>query len=604
MVCTIGNVMARKQEVVLQNGETYNVTIKDTVKYKVYLTRGNKSNSYCYVWPSIWNFSDGDNDKYYYNSEGYWENFNSYSKRVLLDERGKLNFYDEVEIRWVDKGSVSINYNVDYYRYNSNLRGTVNGAVNFNIYDYVEIGSHEINYTSLDMANVTINLSHLGSNDLEYSINGGDTFQNSKEFLNVSAGQYTLQVRDKKTGYTHQKSITIRAIPPFELIAEISSTDCTGSSGSINLSLKGGSRYLIFNGNANIDFQNQLFVGEREFTVEGLFRIPTDADYAYMERQQYTGLFGQDNCIEMGFRSGYPAFYIYTSSGARSATSSTKLPNDGQWHHLALRSNCSNIELLLDGEVCATDNRSYSTLQSDDGLQGKPVSIGAKVWRDSGDEFKGHISNLSFWRKYLSNSEINNYKTNAPDGSESELLAAYNMNIRDKERLISVKGEEGDLNGCLWSDNCSYIWEDSSGAQVSVEEDITNLQEDDYTVTVNYTGLITSNLTTTYKVALINTLKVQVTAPDHHLCEGDELIITSNTAGGTGNYKYQWESFDGNAWIPMTGSVSSSYIQNQTFGNKNYRLQVNSGVCDTTSVHINLDVYKKIRTGRIRHVKN
>ena len=47
------------------------------------------------------------------------------------------------------------------------------------------------------------------SNGLEYSLNGGSSYQSSKTFTNVSNGTYTVVVRDLVTGCTQSMSITI-----------------------------------------------------------------------------------------------------------------------------------------------------------------------------------------------------------------------------------------------------------------------------------------------------------------------------------------------------------------------------------------------------------
>lgn len=587
VLCAISNGISREVTVNGLSGGVHHITVEDEVRCE-FGTLVNK-NAWVRVRPN--------NSINVYNDRNHiWESVSSNANSNWLQY---FYSYDTkyAKIRRNNNGNLQVVF--EFY-INSSNRPKYN--VDLNIHDIVEIGNFNVIYKPNGLADIQIGLNKSGSNNLSYKL-VGRSYQSSNNILNISSGNYIVEVKDNLTGYIHQKSIKIIKKEPLLLMAEIDSTDCSGTSGSINIAIKGGNRHLIFDGSDKIDFDNQLLVGEDSFTVEGLFRMPTGSDYIYNEGRTYIGLFGQDNCVEIGLRFGKPAFYIYTNSGARSAEASYKLSNDGQWHHIALRSNGSVVELLLDGVVCAADNRAYTTLRSDDGSSGKPISIGSGIWRDSGDAFKGDIASISFWGKYLNNSTINSYITLDPQGDENGLLAAYNMNIRDNQKLISVKGENGTLSGCVWSDNCSYNWRNSLNQTVSTNEDLSGIGEGNYTVRVNYTGEYSDVLTQTYGVGLRNNLIINISSLTSRICEGDELLISSSASGGVGGNSYQWESYDGANWTDVIGSTTSIYRKVESVGHKIYRLKVNSHACNKTSEEVVVDVDKKIRTGRIRHVR-
>jgi hypothetical protein len=69
---------------------------------------------------------------------------------------------------------------------------------------------------------------------LFYSINGGTTYPNSTGvFPNLSAGSYTVSVRDDRDGATIYGSNPVKVIPPPDILVSIASFEnilCNGDS--------------------------------------------------------------------------------------------------------------------------------------------------------------------------------------------------------------------------------------------------------------------------------------------------------------------------------------------------------------------------------------
>jgi hypothetical protein len=63
-------------------------------------------------------------------------------------------------------------------------------------------------------------------------------------------------------------------------------------------------------------------------------------------------------------------------------------------------------------------------------------------------------------------------------------------------------------------------------------------------------------------------------------------LTSSDAAGGTGSYTYQWESSpDGTNWTPISGATSSSYTPIALTATTSYRLKQTSGTCGTVTTN-------------------
>ncbi len=273
--------------------------------------------------------------------------------------------------------------------------------ITFHIHDIIQIGNIDISPRTSGNSDVTINTIKQGSGavNLEYSLDG-NSYGSSNQFSNLSPGSYTVYVRDKLTGYTVTNTFNVQAPAPEEpdITGVISHCDCSGNNGSIDISMEGYETFIKFDGTTDVKIGGFDYVGKTNFTIEGRIRV-SEENYSFSTRK-FISLFGEDNTVEFGFINGKLSCYIATEGWAQTFEGTKQYPNDGQWHHVAVRGDGSKIELLVDGDVKDTFSKSYSKLKVDSG-GAKDILVGDGVWGQSNEAFKGDIARLAFWEKYL-----------------------------------------------------------------------------------------------------------------------------------------------------------------------------------------------------------
>ncbi|MEO1258230.1 MAG: hypothetical protein AAFZ15_05515 [Bacteroidota bacterium] len=113
------------------------------------------------------------------------------------------------------------------------------------------ISSNVTNATNCPgLNNGAITVTASGAN-LEFSINGGSTFQSSSSFTGLSAGTYDIRVRNSDTGcFTDGSQVTLTN-DPISISIESTAEGCIGANnGTIDLTITGGS------GSYSIDWDN------------------------------------------------------------------------------------------------------------------------------------------------------------------------------------------------------------------------------------------------------------------------------------------------------------------------------------------------------------
>ncbi len=204
-------------------------------------------------------------------------------------------------------------------------------------------------------------------------------------------------------------------------------------------------------------------------------------------------------------------------------------------------------------------------------------------------------------------------------GEEDGLIAGYNINRKEGDRLIAVApagatNYDGELSAPIeqwqsWVEE--YSWTGPNGYKSEGVQDISHLKPGDYTVTVNYgySGVVTTPIIKTFEVELQNNLTVDLTDPtvETEGCEGDIINLSSAIGGGVAEKNYIWVITSGSDTKEITGQSDSftlPLLESLEFnGNRKVRLKVQSGVCVEESKDKTLNIHKKIKTKPITHKK-
>ncbi len=146
-------------------------------------------------------------------------------------------------------------------------------------------------------------------------------------------------------------------------------------------------------------------------------------------------------------------FKVTTINGTRFCTSTTN-PNEGEWYHLALIYDGSNVKIYVNG-----------VLESSNGKSGNIAAFPADAelfmgrWSaSSARRFDGNIDEVSIWNVALTTTQINDIKTNA------ETVTGIN---HDAEGLIGYWDfNDGTANDLTASNNNGVI---GTGATLPIE---------------------------------------------------------------------------------------------------------------------------------------
>lgn len=242
--------------------------------------------------------------------------------------------------------------------------------------------------------------------------------------------------------------------------------------------------------------------------------------------------------------------------------------------------------------------------------------------------FEGDIAGVNIWSVYLEDKDLGR----TPTGNEPNLVAAYNMEKRNGNKLEATKGETGIIeDGASWYGKCSYEWYKNvwdENAQMSKyillpdkEENLEQAEEGDYKVKINYEGYSNQTITlgdnTPIHIGLDDNLSVSIglSEQDNIICEGEDLQVMPLISGGISEKKYIWTCTDeeGTEIIQAetghnTENEITANLQNGEYiapkvlkkGNYIYKLEVKSGVCSKQSNKVEIIVHKTISTNRIR----
>ena len=105
-----------------------------------------------------------------------------------------------------------------------------------------------------------------GTGSLQYSIDGGTTFQSSGAFINLSAGTYSIVIEDAN-GCQSTGSVTLNDPPALSYTSSVINETCGNANGSITLTGTGGNGSLQYSIDGGVNFQSSgTFTGLTGFT--------------------------------------------------------------------------------------------------------------------------------------------------------------------------------------------------------------------------------------------------------------------------------------------------------------------------------------------------
>lgn len=465
------------------------------------------------------------------------------------------------------------------------------------------------------------------------------TFLFSKdEITNIGSKQLRFKVKDDYYyGSAHKYSNYIDLDPvnvKITVSAQSHHPNCDDASGTAELIVKGGWRYLTFDGTTStiVRAETRFLDNLTEFTMEGDIRLTEDISRI----RRTVGVFGLDNILEFGFRDGRPAAYIsyIDPSGRRRSydfNSNYYMPNDHQWHNMAVRSTGDKMEILIDGNVYISGSKPFKRLTSDNAGFNTNLTIGAKVWNTRDRGLNGDVARVSFWNRALSNDELRDFRASPPKGDERGLLAAYNLDVRDQNRLLPTvppgmsdaerKKCIGAISGAQWSDKVNYVLNKKNGSIYDKIREgdgtravVTGLVSGDYQFIATYDAGECQEVTDPKEFTLTSTYElgaeIDITQ-GRNLCEGDE--ITLNVVKDTGgsnlvgvSLKYQWEvSGDLTNYVEIPGATSKHVRHDVGSGKNAYRVHIETsdGVCKANSDYVSVSSNKKIVTKPIKRIK-
>lgn len=138
------------------------------------------------------------------------------------------------------------------------------GGPTFNIINLIDVSCYGGNDGSILLT------SFGGTGSIQYSMNGGSSFQSSGEFTGVSAGKYIVMVKDA-AGCTDVQIVYINQPQQLMLTASVIDLSCNGSeNGQINVtSVSGGTGSMSYSLNGNSYQSNTHFSG----LVEGTYTV-------------------------------------------------------------------------------------------------------------------------------------------------------------------------------------------------------------------------------------------------------------------------------------------------------------------------------------------
>ncbi len=327
-----------------------------------------------------------------------------------------------------------------------------------------------------------------GTPPYSYSLNN-ITYQSSNIFTGLSAGNYTLYVKDSED-LTASASVTITSLPSVlpEPEAIITNTSCTDTpDGAIRIT--NIPTPIQFNSSQSeyVDLGGSYLNNLSQFTLEGWIKI----NKSQISGSRVWGLFGQNDAIEFGFMNS-TTLQLYTVNGGTMDVSITNSFTDpDKWYHVAAVGTGSSLNVYIDGALIKTQSGSTSNY----GSSNYNSMLGGRIWDADGNYLNGSMLKAGFWRRALSVSEIQALASGLKNYSSSDasLIAGYNF-YEGEGNILSPVGTittEGALkNTPTWVELFTFQWYKIGTSSFNrTTKNISELTAGDYLFFAEYPGM-------------------------------------------------------------------------------------------------------------------
>lgn len=409
-----------------------------------------------------------------------------------------------------------------------------------------------------------------GTGTLEYSKDGGSTYQPSNLFQNLPAGTYTVVVRDANLCSTSGETVVIGE-PAAISIGEIhSDVKChNGSDGSIDISVSGGTSPYAFSWNDGPTTENRsgLTAGTYTLTVTDnagcTASLPVTVTeppaLALTETHVDETCFGQSNgSIDLTVTGGVSPYSWSWSDGPTTEDRSGLAA--GTYTVTVTDANlCTSVLPVTISQPSAV---SFSVIHTDESCHGATDgSITVTASGGTGTHEYSKDGGVTF--------QPSNVFGNLAIGSYTIVVRDANLCLAPSQQVaigepdaVSIAELHGDV-ACNGGSNGSITLTVSGGTEPYTfswsdgpsTEDRTNLPTGTYTVTVTDNhGCTAQKSVTISEPAALSVTETQVDVTCHG---GSNGSIDVSVSGGTGPYTYSWN--DGPSTEDRSGLAAGTY---------------------------------------------
>ncbi len=477
---------------------------------------------------------------------------------------------------------------VDNNGCNESVTATVQNAITIS----VSLVADSVNCNGGADGQITVTATG-GAIPLEYSNNGGTSWQPSNVFNGLTAGPYTITVRDASL-CTNTATITVREPLALSLTGVQDSVECNGNAdGSITLTATGGSLPYSYTLNGGVAQPSNVFGGlsanNYNLAVTDLYGCPATVAVSVLQPTALTISVAPDpaSCaggvgggIEITAGGGSPA-YQYSIDGTNFQANNifTGMPA-GPY-----------TATVRDGNGC-TITATGNIVQ--------PVALTLTVAQDSVECNGGADGSITATAGGGTGVfEFRNGGAYQPSNTFGNLTAGpYTITVRDgngctitasttvlQPAALSVTGtaidiscnsnNDGQINAAAVGGSLPYEYRINSGAY-QASSNFANLTANTYTLDVRDGNGCTATTTVTVQPAAVVTLTL---TQDSVNCNGgnDGQVIAVGS-GGSGALQY---SIDGGATFQPSGTFTGLTVNNYTI-----RVEDIAGCFATASINV------------------
>ncbi|MFL0086197.1 exo-alpha-sialidase [Tenacibaculum maritimum] len=354
-------------------------------------------------------------------------------------------------------------------------------------------------------------------------------------------------------------------IPLFFLILFLSISSINAQSGKF-LQLDGVNDFMEVLDHSDLDIDSS-----EDFTVTARIRSNAIGDYYRILSKRDTNGVG----YEMFVRNTNGTFA--TNLGSTSGTGSgpgygTTVVQDGLWHHVAFVVNraTSTSKIYVDGNL--QDTKALSSIATANFANATNFTVGKK----SSWFYNGNIDEVRVWSKAMTENDLVSDMTTVLNGSESDLLAAWNFENVTGTSVpdITGNGHTGTLYGgasIIDHNNPTMFFSSATLSNITtIPVGKGNQNEGVALVNISTSGGLNPLKTTALNISLagtkpsnINTIKVYYTGSNKTLST-TTLFGTANPSNGDITIHGSQDLLLGNNYFWVTYDISNTAIEGDT----------------------------------------